>query len=97
MAKGVIPQSVVMLCHGIALRATGMVAVFNQTHRNACRLSAHFRTVAIHVVEQHPFFITISFGCHKSATVTEGVKLPDTAAVVFTEAVHPAKDTGHHA
>ena len=83
-----------MLCHGIALRTTGVMAVLNQTHGNACGFRTHFCAIAIHVVEQPPFLINVSFGGHKRATVAEYVEMPDTAAVVFTEAVHPAKDTG---
>ena len=38
--------------------------------------------------------IFIRFGCHKCATVVQGVQIPDTTAVVFTQTVHPAEDTG---
>lgn len=84
-----------MLRHGIAFRATGMVAVLNQADSNPGGFSAHFGTVAVHGVKQAPFFIiALRVRCHKGADVAESVELPDTSVVAIAKAFHPGKDAG---
>ncbi|GDO93402.1 hypothetical protein BvCmsNSNP012_00094 [Escherichia coli] len=95
MLQGVIPQTVIVDRHGITLRTTGMMTVRHQTGSNAGGFRAHFSAVAVHGVKQHPcFVIIIRFRCHKCPAVVQGVQIPDTTAVVFTQTVHPAEDTG---
>lgn len=96
MLQGVIPQPVIMDRHGITLRTTGMMTVRHQTGSNAGSFRAHFSAVTVHGIEQYPCFviIVIRFGCHKCPAVVQGVQIPDTTAVVFTQTVHPAEDTG---
>ncbi|AAN80982.1 hypothetical protein i14_2330 [Escherichia coli str. 'clone D i14'] len=96
MLQGVIPQTVIMNRHGITLRTAGVMTVRHQTGSNAGGFRAHFSAVTVHGIEQYPCFviIVIRFGCHKCATVVQGVQIPDTTAVVFIQTVHPAEDTG---
>jgi hypothetical protein len=81
VGKCVVPQTVAMLCYGIALRTTGVMAVFNQADCNAQCFGAHFGTVAIHVVKQHPFLVIFRFGCYKYATVAECIEMPAFASI----------------
>ncbi|CAM7321791.1 hypothetical protein ESCOCP328B_26855 [Escherichia coli] len=73
-----------------------MMTVRHQTGSNAGGFRAHFSAVTVHGIEQYPGFsiIFIRFGRHKCAAVIQGVQIPDTTAVVFTQTVHPAEDTG---
>ncbi|RDQ89987.1 hypothetical protein C4A21_00015 [Escherichia coli] len=96
MLQGVIPQPIIMDRHGIILCTTGMMTVRHQTGGNAGGCRAHFSAVAVHGIEQYPCFaiIVIRFGGHKCATIVQGIQIPDTTAVVFTQTVYPAEDTG---
>lgn len=78
MLQGVIPQAVIVLRHGIAFGATGVMAVFNQADRNTCGFCAHLRTITVHAVEKMPFIVTVSIRSHKRAAIAERVKGPDT-------------------
>ncbi len=82
--------------HGITLRTAGVMTVRHQTGGNAGSFRTHFSAVTVHGIEQYPCFviIVIRFGCHKCPAVVQGVQIPDTTAVVFTQTVHPAEDTG---
>ncbi|GCS06448.1 hypothetical protein BvCmsHHNP015_02885 [Escherichia coli] len=65
-------------------------------HRILALFGADGSDGTVHGIEQYPCFviIVIRFGCHKCATVVQGVQIPDTTAVVFAQTVHPAEDTG---
>lgn len=58
----VIPQPVIVFSHGIAFGVTGVMAVFNQADSNTCGFCAHFRTIAVHAVEQMPFIAPSASG-----------------------------------
>lgn len=68
------------------------MAIFNQADSDTCGFRAHFRTIAIHAVEQMPFIVTVSIRSHKRSAIAERVKGPDTPAVLITEAVHPGEN-----
>lgn len=94
VVERVVPQAVIVLRHGVAFGAHGVVAVSHQAGCDTGGLCAYFRAVAIHRVEQRPFFIVVTVGLrsHKRASIAEGVKIPDTPVVVRAETVHPGED-----
>jgi hypothetical protein len=94
MLQGVVPQAVIVLGHCVTFCTTGVMAVFNQADSDTCGFCTHFRTIAVHAVEQMPFIVTVSIRGHKRAAIAERVKGPDTTAVLITEAVHPGENTG---
>lgn len=93
VAERVVPQAVVVIRHGIAFGAHGVVAVSHQADRDPGSLGAELTAVTVQGVEQRPEFIALRFRGHKRAAVAERVKLPDTAVVVCAEAVHPREDS----
>lgn len=92
VVERVVPQAVVVLRHGVAFGTAGMVAESHQTDRNPCSFGTHVTAVAVHRVKQRPEFIVLHFRGHKRAAVAQRVKIPDAAAVVRAEAVHPRED-----
>ena len=96
VTERVVPQAVIVLRHGVAFGSHGVVAVRHQTHGYSGGLTAEFTTITVHGVEQRPFFtgILIRLRSHKGAAVTQRRKIPDAAAVISAEAVHPREDSG---
>lgn len=92
MAQGIIPQAIIMRCHGIAPGTAGVMTVFDKADGNSGCLCTHLRIIAIHAVKELPLRIAVSARSHKSAAVAERVKIPDTPAVIRAETVHPGED-----
>ncbi len=93
MVQSILTQTIKVRCHGIASGTAGMMAVLDKTDGNSGGLCTHLRVIAVHAVKELPLHIAVSIRHHKSAVVTERVKIPDSAAVIRTETVHPRKDT----